>query len=122
MIGFDIERHVYGEHRYPGQLVIQDVLTLHAKKDDDMSKKSKMPKWQDGPYECYFMCGAVLLSKFTIEARALGWEWFTGYGKDTVNICPQCADSRRVEIASMKEQLNIKPAGYPKEFAAIKPL
>ena len=25
VIGFDIERHQYGEHRYPGQLVIQDV-------------------------------------------------------------------------------------------------
>lgn len=31
VIGFDIERHVYGEHRYPGQLVIQDVRTLHGR-------------------------------------------------------------------------------------------
>lgn len=30
VVGFDIEQHVYGEHRYPGQLVIQDVLTLHG--------------------------------------------------------------------------------------------
>ncbi len=30
VIGFDIERHAYGEHRYPAQLVIQDVLTLHG--------------------------------------------------------------------------------------------
>lgn len=30
VIGFDIERHEYGEHRYPGQLVIQDVTTLHG--------------------------------------------------------------------------------------------
>jgi hypothetical protein len=30
VIGFDIERHIYGEHRYPAQLVIQDVLTLHG--------------------------------------------------------------------------------------------
>jgi hypothetical protein len=29
-IGFDITRHVYGEHRYPAQLVIQDVRTLHG--------------------------------------------------------------------------------------------
>lgn len=29
-VGFDIERHEYGEHRYPGQLVIQDVRTLHG--------------------------------------------------------------------------------------------
>ena len=30
VVGFDVERHVYGEHRYPAQLVIQDVLTLHG--------------------------------------------------------------------------------------------
>ena len=30
VIGFDIERHVYGEHRYPAQLVLQDVRTLHG--------------------------------------------------------------------------------------------
>ena len=30
VIGFDIERHVYGEHRYPAQLVLQDVLTIHG--------------------------------------------------------------------------------------------
>jgi hypothetical protein len=30
VIGFDIERHVYGEHSYPAQLVVQDVLTLHG--------------------------------------------------------------------------------------------
>ena len=29
-IGFDIERHEYGSHRYPAQLVIQDVRTLHG--------------------------------------------------------------------------------------------
>ena len=30
VIGFDIEQHLYGEHRYPAQLVVQDVLTLHG--------------------------------------------------------------------------------------------
>ena len=30
VVGFDIERHVYGEQRYPAQLVLQDVLTLHG--------------------------------------------------------------------------------------------
>ena len=30
VIGFDIEAHEYGDERYPGQLVIQDVLTLHG--------------------------------------------------------------------------------------------
>jgi C-5 cytosine-specific DNA methylase len=35
VIGFDIERHEYGEHRYAGQLVIQDVLTLHGSQFKD---------------------------------------------------------------------------------------
>jgi site-specific DNA-cytosine methylase len=30
VVGFDNERHVYGEARYPAQLVLQDVLTLHG--------------------------------------------------------------------------------------------
>ena len=30
VVGFDNERHVYGDQRYPAQLVLQDVLTLHG--------------------------------------------------------------------------------------------
>ena len=30
VIGFDIERHEYGDQHYPAQLVVQDVLTLHG--------------------------------------------------------------------------------------------
>jgi hypothetical protein len=30
VIGFDLERHQYGDHAYPAQLVLQDVLTLHG--------------------------------------------------------------------------------------------
>ena len=29
-VGFDIERHHYGDAKYPAQLVLQDVLTLHG--------------------------------------------------------------------------------------------
>lgn len=31
VVGFDVERHVYGEARYPAQLVLQDVLTIHGR-------------------------------------------------------------------------------------------
>jgi Holliday junction resolvase RusA-like endonuclease len=31
VVGFDNERHCYGEAQYPAQLVIQDVLTLHGR-------------------------------------------------------------------------------------------
>jgi len=30
VVGFDIEQHIYGEARYPAQMVVQDVLTLHG--------------------------------------------------------------------------------------------
>ncbi len=37
VVGYDIERHVYGEHRYPAQLVLQDVRTLHGSQFKDAS-------------------------------------------------------------------------------------
>lgn len=30
VVGFDIEHHVYGQNRYPAQLVLQDVRTIHG--------------------------------------------------------------------------------------------
>lgn len=30
VIGFDIEKHEYGDHRYQGKLVVQDVCTIHG--------------------------------------------------------------------------------------------
>ncbi len=30
VVGFDVERHAYGDAKYPAQLVLQDVLTLHG--------------------------------------------------------------------------------------------
>lgn len=35
VIGFDIEQHVYGADRYPAQLVLQDVRTLHGSQFKD---------------------------------------------------------------------------------------
>ena len=34
-VGFDIERHVYGDMHYPAQLVLQDALTIHGKQFKD---------------------------------------------------------------------------------------
>jgi hypothetical protein len=49
-IGFDIERHEYGEHRYPGQLVIQDVLTLHGSQFRDAALIVASPPCQAYSY------------------------------------------------------------------------
>lgn len=37
VVGFDIELHAYDDERYPAQLVIQDVLTLHGSQFADAS-------------------------------------------------------------------------------------
>jgi hypothetical protein len=50
VIGFDIERHVYGDHRYPGQLVIQDVRTLHGSQFKGAALIVASPPCQDYSY------------------------------------------------------------------------
>ena len=50
VIGFDIERHVYGEHHYPAQLVLQDVLTLHGSQFRDAALIVASPPCQEYSY------------------------------------------------------------------------
>ncbi len=49
-IGFDIERHEYDERRYPGQLVIQDVLTIHGSQFKDVAVIVASPPCQKYSY------------------------------------------------------------------------
>jgi hypothetical protein len=50
VIGFDIERHEYGEHRYPAQLVLQDVRTLHGSQFKDATLIVASPPCQAYSY------------------------------------------------------------------------
>ena len=50
VIGFDIERHVYGNHRYPAQLVLQDVRTLHGRQFRDAALIVASPPCQEYSY------------------------------------------------------------------------
>jgi hypothetical protein len=50
VIGFDIEQHVYGMHRYPAQLVVQDVLTLHGAQFKDAALIVASPPCQEYSY------------------------------------------------------------------------
>lgn len=50
VVGFDIERHQYGEHRYPAQLVIQNVLTLHGSQFRDAALIVASPPCQAYSY------------------------------------------------------------------------
>jgi hypothetical protein len=50
VIGFDIERHHYGDAKYPAQLVLQDVLTLHGKQFKDAALIVASPPCQEYSY------------------------------------------------------------------------
>ena len=50
VVGFDIEQHAYGEDRYPAQLVIQDVLTLHGSQFKNAAVIVASPPCQEYSY------------------------------------------------------------------------
>ena len=50
VIGFDIERHEYGDEKYPGQMVIQDVRTLHGSQFKDAALIVASPPCQAYSY------------------------------------------------------------------------
>src|ERR1017187_10484574 len=50
VVGFDIERHVYGDQQYPAQLVLQDVLTLHGAQLRDAAIIVASPPCQEFSY------------------------------------------------------------------------
>ncbi len=50
VVGFDITHHVYGEHRYPSQLVLQDVLTIHGAQFKDAALIVASPPCQAYSY------------------------------------------------------------------------
>lgn len=50
VIGFDIERHEYGDAKYPAQMVIQDVLTLHGRQFKDAAMIVASPPCQEFSY------------------------------------------------------------------------
>jgi hypothetical protein len=80
VIGFDIEQHAYGEHRYPAQLVIQDVLTLHGAQFKDAALIVASPPCQAYSYRAMPWkrakalpppCNALFDACFRIQREAI---------------------------------------------------
>ena len=50
VVGFDNERHEYGDHRYPARLVVQDVLAIHGRQFKSASLIVASPPCQEYSY------------------------------------------------------------------------
>ena len=50
VVGFDIKQHIYGEHRYPGMLVVQDVRTIHGSQIKNAALIVASPPCQEPSY------------------------------------------------------------------------
>src|SRR5665213_1135947 len=50
VVGFDIERHAYGDAKCPAQLVLQDVLTIHGRQFKDAALIVASPPCQEYSY------------------------------------------------------------------------
>lgn len=48
--GFDVERHIYGDQRYPAHLVLQDVKTIHGSQFKDAALIVASPPCQEFSY------------------------------------------------------------------------
>ena len=83
-IGFDIERHVYGGNKYPAQLVLQDVLTLHGSQFKDAALIVASPPCQR------YSWMAMPWSKAKEKAR-----WYRDHEKDDDPQGPHAADRQR---------------------------
>lgn len=79
VVGFDIERHQYGEHKYPAQLVLQSVLTLHGSQFKDAALIVASPPCQAYSYRAMPWkrakalpppCNALFEACFRIQAEA----------------------------------------------------
>ena len=76
VVGFDIERHAYGDKRYPAQLVLQDVLTLHGSQFKNASLIVASPPCQNYSYLAMPWSRSKAPNS-SIKAKALRKKWET---------------------------------------------
>jgi hypothetical protein len=69
VVGFDIERHDYGTGGYPGQLVLQSVLTLHGRQFKDAALIVASPPCQEFSYMAMPWSKAKAKERDLLEGR-----------------------------------------------------
>ncbi len=79
VVGFDIERHEYGDQKYPAQLVLQDVLTIHGSQFRNAALIVASPPCQR------YSWMAMPFSRGKREAKWQRWERDSPFGNFRLN-------------------------------------
>ncbi len=69
VVGFDIDRHQYGDAKYPANLVLQSVLTLHGKQFKDAALIVASPPCQEFSYMAMPWSKAKAKERDLLEGR-----------------------------------------------------
>lgn len=69
VVGFDIEKHEYGDAKYPAQLVLQDVLTIHGSQFKDAALIVASPPCQEFSYMAMPWSKAKAKERDLLEGR-----------------------------------------------------
>jgi hypothetical protein len=90
VIGFDVERHDYGTGGYPGQLMLQDVLTLHGRQFRNATLIVASPPCQAYSYRAMPWKRAKVLTPEELGVATPAWwnlpEYRPAHGKKEVEI------------------------------------
>ena len=101
VIGFDIERHDYGTGGYPGQLVLQDVTTLHGSQFKDAAVIVASPPCTEYSYMAMPWSRSKQIARALREVEAVLAAVKKLHGQN-------CAD----ELAVILREYNQFPEGY----------
>lgn len=69
VVGFDIERHEYGDAKYPAQLVLQEVMTIHGSQFKDAALIVASPPCQEFSYMAMPWSKAKAKERDLLEGR-----------------------------------------------------
>lgn len=69
VVGFDIEKHEYGDAKYPAQLVLQDVMTIHGSQFKDAALIVASPPCQEFSYMAMPWSRAKAKERDLLEGR-----------------------------------------------------
>jgi len=124
VVGFDIERHIYGDHRYPAQLVVQDVTTLHGRQFKDAAPNAHWrSRWRSttviGPLEALETAALLAENPYGDHVKAFGSDEPKAVGRKIAqairDLKQQLCDKESARLIAKRQRFLAKRAKRKKE-------